>query len=410
MQILVISSIYPGEGTPKSFTSVVHYFVREWVKFGYDVRVIHTCTFFPRFYYKAPNWIRRLLQNKLGIALPETRLDKEVEYEFEGVKVFRIPMKKFFPMSNYSDKVLRRACEKVKSYISINEFHPQHIISHWLNPQLEIVSFLKHITGATTTLVLHGASKEMGRPFKNWDNLVKDVDIWGYRSNKTKDILESVIGIPKFSFRCISGIPEYYTQCVPNRDGSFHHRFVQVGLLIERKYPDKTMDALSSVYEDKNYMLSIIGDGSMRGELEAKVKNNGTENRVVLHGRLSRQEIIPILDSSDVFILISKNEVFGLAYIEAMARGCIVIASRGEGMEGIIRNGQNGFLCEAGNTDELEIIIKQIMNLSNKERKRISEDAIATSRLLTDVAVAKGYIDTVVRFGDTIKKDSINRL
>ena len=37
-KILMITSVYPGEGTPKSFTPVVHYFTKEWVKMGYDVR------------------------------------------------------------------------------------------------------------------------------------------------------------------------------------------------------------------------------------------------------------------------------------------------------------------------------------------------------------------------------------
>ena len=123
-------------------------------------------------------------------------------------------------------------------------------------------------------------------------------------------------------------------------------------------------------------------------------------------GRMQRQEIIPVLDQSDVFILISSHEVFGLVYIEAMARGCIVVASRGEGMEGVIEHGVNGFLCEAGNAEELASIIKQIQTLSDDERKLISDAAIATSLKLTDVVVAKDYIETVVGFGEKIRAKS----
>ena len=42
--------------------------------------------------------------------------------------------------------------------------------------------------------------------------------------------------------------------------------------------------------------------------------------------------------------MISQGEAFGLVYLEAMARGCITIASRGEGFDGIIKDGINGFL------------------------------------------------------------------
>ena len=66
-----------------------------------------------------------------------------------------------------------------------------------------------------------------------------------------------------------------------------------------------------------------------------------------------------MLKQHDVFIMISKNETFGLVYLEAMAVGCITIASRQEGFDGIIKHGYNGFLCEAGNQEELEKLIKE---------------------------------------------------
>lgn len=405
MNLLIITSIYPGAGTPKSFTPVVHYFVKEWAKMGYDVRVIHTSTYFPSVYYKAPQWMRKQLQNRIGIALPEMKLDKELKYEYEGVKVYRIPMRKMMPMSNYSNSELKKACQKAEDYIKKEDFKPEHIICHWLNPQLVLMSHLKHITEAVTTMVLHGAGPGMEKPFKNWNQLVSDVDIWGYRAVKTKKAFECICGKQKYSFRCFSGIPVYYTENVTHRDGSFKNSFVQVGLLIERKYPDKTIDAVASVYGSGDYTLNIIGEGTMKNALEEKISVLGASDKMCLLGRLPRQEIIPVLDSSDVFILISKQEVFGLVYIEAMSRGCIVIASRGEGMEGVIEHGENGFLCEAGNAEELASIIKQIRNLTDEERKRISEAAIATSLKLTDVAVAKDYIDTVVEFGKKIKEN-----
>ena len=94
--------------------------------------------------------------------------------------------------------------------------------------------------------------------------------------------------------------------------------------------------------------------------------------------------------------MISKDEAFGLVYIEAMARGCIVIASKNEGMEGIIVHGLNGFLCEAGNQQELESIIKMIRSLPVSTLKSISEQAIRTASELTDVKVANNYISEIL--------------
>ena len=408
-KILVLTSVYPGPDVPKGFTPVVHYFTKEWVRMGYDVRVIHCCTYFPAIYYKAPAWFRRMVQNKKGIALPEKRLDKSIQYEHEGVKVLRIPMKKMKPTGHYSDGVLKKASRMAKDYIRKEDFTPDHIISHWLNPQLMLMADLKQATGAVTTMVLHGDISRL-KTFKNWEQLVADVDIWGYRSLGIKESFERVCGQPRYSFRCFSGIPEYYTHDVAPRDGAFHNRFVQVGILMDRKYPDKTIEAVASVYGDRDYSLTIVGEGAMMEALEAKVASLGAQGKIRLTGRIPRQEIIPILDRSDVFVLISRGEVFGLVYIEAMSRGCIVVASKGEGMEGVIEHGVNGFLCEAGNAVELADIIRQIQCLSDEERRRISEAAVATSLKLTDVAVAKDYIDTVVGYGEEIAADDLHEV
>jgi glycosyltransferase involved in cell wall biosynthesis len=79
-----------------------------------------------------------------------------------------------------------------------------------------------------------------------------------------------------------------------------------------------------------------------------------------------------------------------------MARGCITIASRNEGFDGVIVDGENGFLCEAGNAQELASIIKRINMMSPIERQAISDRAIETAKLLTDENAAKMYIDNVI--------------
>ena len=101
------------------------------------------------------------------------------------------------------------------------------------------------------------------------------------------------------------------------------------------------------------------------------------------------------VDKSQVFVMISQGEAFGLVYLEAMARGCITIASRGEGFDGIIKDGINGFLCEAGNADELASIISKIRKMSNDSLQFISKKAKSTAESLTDVKAARYYIDAV---------------
>ena len=57
----------------------------------------------------------------------------------------------------------------------------------------------------------------------------------------------------------------------------------------------------------------------------------------------------------------SINEGFGIVYLEAMKAGCITIGTKGEGIDGFIENGKNGFLVNP-NVDEIVKLIDEIYN------------------------------------------------
>ena len=99
---------------------------------------------------------------------------------------------------------------------------------------------------------------------------------------------------------------------------------------------------------------------------------------------------------SDVFALVSEKEVFGLVYLEAMLQGCIVIAAKGGGVDGIIIDGVNGFLCEQGNSKELSGIISKILRMTDAERKQISDNAAETATQYSDSQVAKMYLSNIL--------------
>ena len=113
-------------------------------------------------------------------------------------------------------------------------------------------------------------------------------------------------------------------------------------------------------------------------------------------GRISREQIIKYLEKSDVFVMISSAEVFGLVYLEAMALGVVPIGSRNEGIDGVIRNGENGFLCEAGNVDELTNILRKINGMPSEELEQISKKAKETAFEYSDRSVAKRYLDALI--------------
>lgn len=395
--ILVLSHVYPGAGVPDTFTPVVHYFTREWVKMGYNVRVVSIWNYFPRFYYWAPNWVREIAIKKFGCALPEKQLPQDIVYELDDVKVFRYTIMKYFPASCISEERLDGIVHKIKDMLVNEKFSPDYIISHWSTPQIYLSYKLRGLfPNAKTTVVLHEDGSRI-KDYANWQKMMSSIDVWGYRSKAIKMSFEKQFGCKDRSFWCCSGIPSTYLGNNIKRNWGKRNRFVYVGYLLRRKYADVAVRAVSRVCKGEDFEFHIIGNGEMYSELLNIVDKQKLHGHVYLLGRLKRNEILAYLDNSDIFIMISRNEVFGLVYLEAMARGCLVIASRGEGMQGIIEDGYNGFMCEAGNQDELMEILQRIKSMPIEQIGRISSNAIATAAQYTDVAVARQYINNVER-------------
>lgn len=108
-------------------------------------------------------------------------------------------------------------------------------------------------------------------------------------------------------------------------------------MLIKRKYPSIIITAIAQSFSGENFEPHYIGEGNEKASIERIVQDYNVVDKVHLHGRIQREQVVEILDESDVFVMISKNEAFGLVYLEAMARGCITISSRREGFDGNIR-------------------------------------------------------------------------
>ena len=91
---------------------------------------------------------------------------------------------------------------------------------------------------------------------------------------------------------------------------------------------------------------------------------------------MPREEISPLIQQSKVFILTSRYETFGIVYIEAMATGTPVIATRCGGPEDIVTS-ENGILVNVDDVDETANAMRKMMVKYTKyDKKMISENAI----------------------------------
>ena len=81
-----------------------------------------------------------------------------------------------------------------------------------------------------------------------------------------------------------------------------------------------------------------------------------------------------------------------MVYLEALASGCITICRKKDGIDGIIKDGFNGFLCE----DNLEELFIKIFEISDKTT--ILRNAYATAQNFTAKKVAENYINYLVLY------------
>ena len=396
--ILLLSTIYPLPTEKNKGTPLCHYFAREWEKMGYNIRVVHYQAVYPRPFYWIARFNRQKIVAKTG-AVVYTKRDKGERYEMDGVPVYRIPLFKLVPHGKYTQRTINKSIKKIVNWVNTDEFTPDIIVGHFPNPQIEVVGRLKELwPQAKSAIVMHGdiglAKKVYGERLLE---LCKKIDVWGFRNEPVRKSFNRYVMPVEHSFICYSGIPEDYitTENRHNFNQSLNN-FVYVGEMIERKYPLRVIDALEKAYPDGNYKLTYVGNGKLLNEINNRVERDGLMDCVKALGKIPRDSIKEQYDSADCMVMISRWEAYGLVYLEAMARGCITIASRNEGFDGVIRDGENGFLCKAGDANELASIIQRINALTPAERQHISDNAIATAQSLTDVKAAKRYIEDLI--------------
>ena len=139
------------------------------------------------------------------------------------------------------------------------------------------------------------------------------------------------------------------------------YTFITVGNLIEGKGMDVTIKAFATLRKNnKNVKLIIIGDGPEKDHLTKLVKVCEVEDAVFFKGRLTREQIKNEFSSSDCFILLSRSETFGVVYIEAMAAGLPVIATKCGGPECFV-NDTNGTLIDVDDIDQAVVVMTEMM-------------------------------------------------
>ena len=117
-----------------------------------------------------------------------------------------------------------------------------------------------------------------------------------------------------------------------------------------KRIPD-VIEVFYKIQQKLDVKLMMVGDGPEKEEAEILCEKLGISNRVIFFG--NSNEVDRILSYTDLFLLPSETESFGLAALEAMAWGVPVISSNSGGLPEVNYEGFSGFLSDVGNITEM---------------------------------------------------------
>ena len=124
-----------------------------------------------------------------------------------------------------------------------------------------------------------------------------------------------------------------------------------VSNLREVKRAEDTIYIFQKINQKIPSTLLIIGDGPQRANLEMLCKRMGLCDQIRFLGK--QEAVEDLLSISDLFILPSASESFGLAALEAMAIEVPVISSNIGGIPEVNVQGETGYLCDVGDIDKM---------------------------------------------------------
>lgn len=398
MNILILTSVYRDESLGKRdrSTNIVNSFVKEWTRQGHSVVVIHNSHRYPRFIHELPKRIKDKIEFNMGFPISDYDGVRKKYFEQQGAKIFRLPIKKYIPHTSPSNRAIKKQVNKINEILKKNKFKPDVVTGHWASPQMEIISKLKSSYNCKTAIVLHGLGYINSDKFST-SKYIENIDRIGTRSMYQAKVAKDILGLDKMPFVCNSGVPNEYLNnnnlYLDKYENIKKWKITFVGRLVSYKNVDSIIKALSNIEED--WELNIVGDGAQEKELKKLSERLKCDEKINFLGRISRDDVMDVLQDTHIFIMISTNEVFGLVYLEAMAASCLTIASKDGGVDGIIKNNLNGYLCKQGDSFELNKLLKKIMSSEVEEIKNIAKNAYFTANEYSDYNVAERYLKEI---------------
>lgn len=368
MNILFITRLYPSDCYDNGQTGMGHYICREWVKAGHNVQVIH----------EDMRYNKRWSPEEK--ALPETR-----RFVMEDVPVSFIKINRPFPGWRYlpgsqAKKAEKFICNEVQAW----GHKPDVIFAFFCYDQWKVIQRVRKHFDCPVVPIFHNCDVKFSQ--KKVGEILDASPVSGGVSRKILDKMHAARPAAK-TFMCYGGAPNDVGEYYKGEKNNDVFSIVYAGMLIPLKKVDVTLRALGTLKDRYDFRFTIIGEGEERANLEALADELGIASRVTFRGRVKRWEVLEEMGRADCFAMASSPETFGLTYLEAMACGCYTIGSKGEGIDGVMVDGENGTLVTPDSVEEMAAAL-ELYFTDPAAVKEMQRRGIETANRLTEEKVA----------------------
>lgn len=386
MKVLVITPFYYIEGRENLFhdTNAVHYLLKYWPK-DTEITVINE-------YHNSISHFPRYLKKE------ERHYFKDgYHFKKDGINVHMYELPILPKQKELFDFQKKFMVDKINNIIETKKLNPDVIICH--QPAYYCSQYIERINSkAPKYAILHNSDlKELRRNSKYIKLLEEKFDRIYCRSFSLKNIFKEH-NLSNISEDCIySGVPTI-EKYIKKNFSSKKLNIMYAGKFIKRKHVDYILEALGKVKNSKyDFKFRIIGKGPEYKTYKKIIKKLKLEDKVEFISHTSREDVYKYMGKSDIFVMPSTGETIGLVYLESMRQACIPIGTKNEGIDGVIKHGENGFLTKPDDINDLKEIFEFLLNSDSNDLKKLSKNAKKTGDLYTEEKIADDYYKIIIR-------------
>lgn len=166
-----------------------------------------------------------------------------------------------------------------------------------------------------------------------------------------------------------------------------------IGVLEERRNIYFLLDLVKKITEyDRNVVLILIGNGKEKEKYLSYIKEINIEENVIYIEKISQSQLKGIHELSDIFLLPTKYEIFGMVLLESMYLGTPIITSKNGGSSMLIDNGNTGYILENFDLDEWSRCILKLLSDKELRSKIIKNSKLKVEKEFTWDTIAENIL------------------